>query len=109
MVELFKKYKWFILGYVIYITIILVCLMDFERDEFWIRLIAFGITVPVALYVVYYLIWYKLMHKPQPPRMFRTEELSSKQHMSKSQMYCRYCGRLIDSDSTFCSFCGKKL
>lgn len=108
MVELFKKYKWFILGYVIYITIVLGCLQDFD-DDFGILLLVWGITVPVALYVVYYVIWYKLMHKSQPPKMFRSEDSSSKLRKKESQMYCRYCGRLIDSDSTFCRYCGKKL
>ena len=26
-----------------------------------------------------------------------------------SEIYCKYCGNLIDSDSEFCKFCGKKL
>lgn len=109
MVELFKKYKWFILGYVIYITIVIVCLQDFRHNKFWILLMVLGITVPVASYVVYYLIWYKLLCKSQPPKMFRGEDSSSKLHKKESQMYCRYCGRLIDTDSIFCRYCGKKL
>ena len=26
-----------------------------------------------------------------------------------SEMYCKYCGNLIDADSDFCKYCGKKL
>ncbi|MCR5307767.1 MAG: zinc ribbon domain-containing protein [bacterium] len=26
-----------------------------------------------------------------------------------SEMYCKYCGNLIDGDSDFCKYCGKKL
>ena len=26
-----------------------------------------------------------------------------------SEIYCKYCGNLIDSDSDFCKYCGKKL
>lgn len=26
----------------------------------------------------------------------------------KQQVYCRYCGNLIDEDSAFCAYCGKK-
>lgn len=28
--------------------------------------------------------------------------------MDQKQVYCRYCGRLIDEDATFCTYCGKK-
>lgn len=28
--------------------------------------------------------------------------------MDKKQVYCRYCGRLIDEDSPFCTNCGRK-
>lgn len=27
----------------------------------------------------------------------------------KPQLYCRYCGRLVDADSEYCKHCGKKL
>lgn len=27
--------------------------------------------------------------------------------MDKKQVYCRYCGRLIDEDAPFCTYCGK--
>lgn len=27
--------------------------------------------------------------------------------MDKKQVYCRYCGRLIDEDAQFCTYCGK--
>ena len=27
--------------------------------------------------------------------------------MNKKQVYCRYCGRLIDEDAPFCTYCGK--
>jgi hypothetical protein len=26
-----------------------------------------------------------------------------------SEMYCKYCGNLIDADSDFCKYCGKKI
>ena len=26
-----------------------------------------------------------------------------------TEIYCKYCGNLIDSDSDFCKYCGKKL
>lgn len=25
-----------------------------------------------------------------------------------SEMYCKYCGNIIDEDSDFCKYCGKK-
>ena len=28
---------------------------------------------------------------------------------SNSEIYCKYCGNRIDSDSDFCKYCGKKL
>ena len=28
--------------------------------------------------------------------------------MDKKQVYCRYCGKLIDEDAPFCTYCGKK-
>ena len=28
--------------------------------------------------------------------------------MDKKQVYCRYCGKLIDEDASFCTYCGKK-
>ena len=28
--------------------------------------------------------------------------------MDKKQVYCRYCGRLIDEDAPFCTYCGKE-
>ena len=28
--------------------------------------------------------------------------------MEKQQVYCRYCGKLIDEDALFCTYCGKK-
>ena len=29
--------------------------------------------------------------------------------MDKKQVYCRYCGRIIDSDSKYCIYCGAKV
>lgn len=28
--------------------------------------------------------------------------------MNKKQVYCRYCGKLIDEDASFCTYCGKR-
>lgn len=28
--------------------------------------------------------------------------------MEKQQVYCRYCGKLIDEDAPFCTYCGRK-
>lgn len=28
--------------------------------------------------------------------------------MDKKQVYCRYCGKLIDEDASFCTFCGRR-
>ena len=28
--------------------------------------------------------------------------------MDKKQVYCRYCGKLIDEDAPFCTYCGRK-
>lgn len=27
--------------------------------------------------------------------------------MDKKQVYCRYCGKLIDEDAPFCTYCGE--
>ena len=46
-----EKYKWYILGYVFYASIVLASIWN-ERRDFWPLLIVWCITIPVALYII---------------------------------------------------------
>lgn len=46
-----EKYKWYILGYVFYSSIVLASIWN-ERRDFWPLLIIWCITIPVALYTI---------------------------------------------------------
>lgn len=48
---IWEKYKWFILGYVFYVSIVLASIWN-ERREFWPLFIIWCITIPIALYVI---------------------------------------------------------
>lgn len=50
-----EKYKWYILGYVFYTSIVLASIWN-ERRDFWPLLIIWCITIPIALYVIWYFI-----------------------------------------------------
>ena len=45
------KYKWYILGYIFYVSIVLASIWN-ERRDFWPLFIIWCITIPIALYVV---------------------------------------------------------
>ena len=46
-----EKYKWYILGYIFYVSIVLASIWN-ERRDFWPLLIIWCITIPIASYVV---------------------------------------------------------
>ena len=46
-----EKYKWYILGYVFYASIVLASIWN-ERRDFWPLLIIWCITIPVAIYII---------------------------------------------------------
>lgn len=46
-----EKYKWYILGYVLYVSIVLASIWN-QRREFWPLFIVWCITIPLALYIV---------------------------------------------------------
>lgn len=48
---IWEKYKWFILGYVLYVSIVLASIWN-QRREFWPLFIIWCITIPVALYII---------------------------------------------------------
>ena len=50
-----EKYKWYILGYVFYASIVLASIWN-ERRDFWPLLIIWCITIPVALYITWGLV-----------------------------------------------------
>lgn len=50
-----EKYKWYILGYVFYASIVLASIWN-ERRDFWPLLIIWCITIPVALYIIWALV-----------------------------------------------------
>ena len=45
------KYKWYILGYIFYVSIVLASIWN-ERRDFWPLFIIWCITIPIALYVI---------------------------------------------------------
>ena len=57
-----EKYKWYILGYVFYASIVLASIWNEGRD-FWPLFIIWCITVPLALYIVGVLVTKFLMGK----------------------------------------------
>ena len=48
---IWEKYKWFILGYVLYASIVVASIWN-QRREFWPLFIIWCITIPVALYII---------------------------------------------------------
>ena len=48
---IWEKYKWFIIGYIFYVSIVLASIWN-ERSDFWPLFIIWCITVPIALYVI---------------------------------------------------------
>jgi hypothetical protein len=50
-----EKYKWYILGYVFYASIVLASIWN-ERRDFWPLLIIWCITIPVAFFIIWALV-----------------------------------------------------
>jgi len=48
-----EKYKWYILGYIFYVSIVLASIWN-ERRDFWPLFIIWCVTIPIALYVIYH-------------------------------------------------------
>ena len=65
------------------------------------RILYYGLTF-LLLILLFVLYLYKDRIKLKPQRMFHKEK-------SDNQMYCKHCGKLVDSDSEFCKYCGKNL
>lgn len=40
---------------------------------------------------------------------FQSSQLVTPVHTEKGTMFCRFCGKKIESDSVFCRYCGKEL
>ncbi len=63
-----EKYKWYIIGYVFYASIVIASTID-DRD-FWQYFIVFCITIPIALYIIIYLfLKYKKKDKTNNPEL----------------------------------------
>ena len=65
------------------------------------RLLYYGLTF-LFLTLLFVLYLFKDRIKLKPIRLSRREK-------SDNQMYCKHCGKLVDSDSEFCKYCGKNL
>ena len=59
-----KKYQWYILGYILYVSIVLASIWDEGRD-FWPMFIIWCISIPLALYIIWSLVW-KYIKSPKP-------------------------------------------
>ena len=53
------KYKWYILSYILYISVVFVCISDFRKNEFWNALLIFDIIIPILVYMAYSLLKYR--------------------------------------------------
>lgn len=54
MMEQFKKYKWYILIYILYVSIVFVILLEnANKRDFWPGVIVYCITLPLALYLLW--------------------------------------------------------
>ena len=51
MLELFKKNKWYILGYLFYVSIVLAGILDHRRN-FWPMILIYCIAFPIAVYAI---------------------------------------------------------
>lgn len=65
------------------------------------RFLYYGLTF-LLLSLLFVLYLYKDRIKLKPIKLSRREK-------SDNQMYCKHCGKLVDSDSEFCKYCGKNL
>lgn len=65
------------------------------------RILYYGLTF-LLLSLLFVLYLFKDKIKLKPVRLNHNEK-------SDNQMYCKHCGKLVDTDSEFCKHCGKKL
>lgn len=65
MKNLFLKYKWWILGYVLYMIVLGGMIgSDNDGEDFVYGILIAYIGVPIVLYILYYVWWYKILEKP---------------------------------------------
>ena len=51
MIELFQRYKWYILGYLFYVSIVLASIWN-QKREFWPLVFIYCIAFPIAIYAI---------------------------------------------------------
>lgn len=87
-----KKYKIPILCYALWLSLVFVKTHSYDTEE----RIVLGFTIPIILYLLYYLVWVKMLGNKTEP-----EE-------NKGKVYCSQCGKEIEAGATFCKHCGAK-
>lgn len=87
-----KKYKIPILCYALWLSLVFVNTDHNDSEE----RIVFGFTIPIILYLLYYLVWVKMMGNQTEP------------DNNKDKVYCSQCGKEIEADATYCKHCGAK-
>lgn len=96
--------------------------LDFTNDVckrlvliFWAYPLFFVVPCPVvgAFFMVFYILPVSLLLSIICCAVWiwngRKKKEESQDENSKPQLYCRYCGNIIDADSEYCRYCGKKL
>lgn len=75
------KYKWYILGYILYISIVQVWLSTFSlHREYWNLLLIFAVIIPIALYMLYSLwLYYKKKNENKQDSMSCEDDTTQKQ------------------------------
>ena len=62
MIKYFEENKWYILGYIFYVSIVLAAVWDQGRD-FWPIVFVYCIAIPIAIYAIVSFIKYRKKKK----------------------------------------------
>jgi len=54
-----EKYKWIVLGYILYISIVHLCLTEESHNDYRDGMVFYGITIPLITYFIYALLRYR--------------------------------------------------
>lgn len=61
-----EKYKWYILGYIFYISVVHLCISKERPHVYKDDMVLYGITIPLIIYFIYALIKYRKENKRWP-------------------------------------------